>query len=197
MRIRINLAITLVMCSMIFSQCRHAGQPELDQDDSSGLTQRPAERAAGTQENLIIQPQALLVSQVARPKAELREGPGVEFGLLDQTLPMHTAVVMLELKDVWQKIFVPQLGVTGWVHSKSLGLSRLNDEAMMLPAIKMPIVTAVKVITSASSFPDNQPMRITVSRGQVMVLLRRALGKNLVVLNDTRSLAWIAQEDLQ
>lgn len=115
---------------MLLAQCKtENGEMQLNQ---SGILSTDSETNHSADE-VVFLPETLSVSQTVRPKVELRIGPGSEFELLDQTLAINTGVVILESKDIWQKVFVPLQRVTGWTHVKSLALPKGNSDPCKFP----------------------------------------------------------------
>ena len=56
---------------------------------------------------LILVPVGMLsVSEVTRPRAELRSGPGAQFEVSDEVLPTGTPVMVFNLVGVWRKVVV-------------------------------------------------------------------------------------------
>lgn len=136
------------------------------------------------------------VALINRSKAELREGPGLQFQLEDQLLPHGTRVVIIERSSFWRRVFAPEFKAWGWVHFQTLKMIDDKDGLMTFDARRLPKVFAVRGIETAYNFGNLSKLKVSIPKGAGFIKVRERGGKVLVILPETRSLLWLAKEDV-
>lgn len=145
---------------------------------------------------LHIPERVLGVALIDRPKAELRQGPGFQFQLEDRLLPHGTRVVIIERSSFWRRVFAPEYKTWGWVHYQTLKMVDEKDGLMTFDARRLPKVFAVRPIETAYNFGNLSKLKVTIPKGAGFTKIRERGGKVLVVVPETRSLLWLAKEDV-
>lgn len=139
----------------------------------------------------------LSVAEVVRPRAELRQGPGVEFMLHDTMLAQGTRVVVFSRVGVWQKVLVPGSWQKGWIHHRALSEPRPSEHAMHIDMSQLPTVLAVHEVGKARAFPSLSELRVEIPRGSMFRSLKESDWGTLVWLPETNSVMWMARKDVQ
>ncbi len=140
---------------------------------------------------LILPQRTLLVSRVARPKAELRRGPGIQFKLVDAILSNKETVYLFERVGVWQKVYEPLRKVQGWVHHKVLDESVGNSKVVSLDVAQLPTVFAMTNIESVYSFPQKERFSLHIPKGAIFKSLATTEFGTLVWLHQNDTVMWI------
>jgi hypothetical protein len=157
---------------------------------------------AGEPMTLLVPAGAASLSQVIRPRAEVRVGPGPQFDLADEILEQGTQVVVFDARGVWRKA-VPLTRLTtlplrgGWVHEKALAPPFPNREALAVDRRLLPTVIAVRDVPSARTFPAKAQVATAVPRGTLFRALSFAASDVLVWVPETNSMMWISGKDVQ
>lgn len=146
---------------------------------------------------LVIPATMLAVTAVARPRAELRAGPGVQFELGDALLTQGTELICFGRVGVWQRVLVPGTWQRGWVHHQSLSAPKPSEHPMTVPNDLLPTVQTLRPIESVMSYPTKQPLKVGIPHGAMFRTLTQNGNKYLVWLQDTNSVMWIARKDVQ
>ncbi len=139
----------------------------------------------------------LSVSEIARPRAELRTGPGIQFELSDKILTQGTKVIVFMKVGVWAKIAVPGIWQTGWVHGQTLAETKPNPKAMAIAIDRLPTVLALRPISTVESFPRQEKLPVSIPKGAMFHSLRFAENDALIYLPDTNSVMWMSRKDVQ
>ena len=146
---------------------------------------------------MLVQRNMLAVSEVVRPHADVRRGPGAQFELADVVLPQGAKVLVFAQVGVWQQVVVPGQWQRGWVHRQALGAARLNDQTVALDLSKLPTVLAMHPVDSAAAFPDQAPLKVAIPKGEMFRSLMMNGSDALVWLPETRSVMWLSRKDVQ
>jgi hypothetical protein len=147
--------------------------------------------------DLNVPPTMLTVAEVARPRAELRAGPGVQFELGDALLTQGTPVICFGRVGVWQRVLVPGTWQKGWVHHQALASPKPSDKRMTVPHHLLPTVLAVRPIGTVMSYPQRHALKVSIPTGTMFRTLTQAGGRVLVWVPETNSVMWIAHTDVQ
>lgn len=139
----------------------------------------------------------LLVSEIARPRAELRTGPGIQFELADKILTQGTKVLVFMKVGVWSKIIVPGSWQQGWVHGQTLAEAKPNDRAMTIDMNRLPTVLALRPIDQVETYPAQAKVPVAIPKGAMFRSLRFAENEALIWLPDTNSVMWMSRKDVQ
>lgn len=146
---------------------------------------------------LLVPAEMLTVSEIVRPKAEVRGGPGVQFELADKVLVQGTAVLVFDKVGVWRKIVVMATSQTGWVHAQTLAEPKPSDVPMLVDPRRLPTVLAMREVEQVRSFPAQNPVKTKVPKGAMFRSLMYADAGTLVLLPETNSVMWISGKDVQ
>lgn len=139
----------------------------------------------------------LTVSEIARPRAELRTGPGIQFELSDKILTQGTKVIVFMKVGVWAKVAVPGTWQSGWVHGQTLAEMKPNPHAMTIDVNRLPTVLALRPVTTVASFPDQTKLPVSIPKGAMFHSLKFAENEALIYLPDTNSVMWMSRKDVQ
>lgn len=139
----------------------------------------------------------LLTSEIARPRAELRTGPGIQFELSDRILTQGTRVIVFMHVGVWAKVIVPGSWQSGWVHGQTLAESKPNAKPMTVDMTRLPTVLALRPVQSVGSFPSQSKLPVEIPKGAMFHSLRFAENDALIYLPDTNSVMWMSRKDVQ
>jgi hypothetical protein len=139
----------------------------------------------------------LMVSAVARPKAELRAGPGPQYELADSLLPQRTPVLLYTRFGVWQKVVVLGTWQRGWVHAGALGPAAPNPRRLVVDLRRLPTVIVAHDVETVQAFRSLAPLHAAIPRGAQFRSLRIADGGTLVWLPQTNSTMWLSRKDVQ
>lgn len=140
--------------------------------------------------------QALGLALIKRPKAELRQGPGLHFELEENLLPQGTRVFIIERSAFWRRVFAPDLKIWGWVHRKTLRMAEQKDALLTVNPRGLPKVFAARPIETAYNFGNLSELKVSIPKGAGFLKVRERGDKVLVILPDTRSLLWLAKKDV-
>lgn len=146
---------------------------------------------------LLIPAEMLTVSEIVRPRAEVRSGPGVQFELTDKVLLQGADVLVFDKVGVWRKIVVMATSQTGWVHAQTLAEPRPSDVPMIVDPKRLPTVLAMREVDQVRSFPEQAPVKTKVPKGAMFRSLMYADAGTLVLLPETSSVMWIPGKDVQ
>lgn len=141
----------------------------------------------------------LLVSQVIRPLAEVREGPGVNFSLTDRILEVGEQVIVFEEHGVWSKIISVKKWESGWVHVRALSKPALNRKRMVINFARFPTVLAMKPLNYVRSFVGGDSVKLEeiIPRGKQFRALQVTENKTLIWMSENNSIVWIKGRDMQ
>lgn len=144
----------------------------------------------------IVPPNMVYLSTVERPRAEIRTGPGVQYELLDASVPRGSQVLVLGRYGVWRKVLLPGSWRKGWVHSQALSAPKANERALSVSMQSLPTVVVVHGVDSVQSFPAATPLKVSIPKGAQFRQLRRDERGALVWLPETNSVMWLARKDI-
>ena len=145
----------------------------------------------------LLQNQFLDIYEIVRRRAELRQGPGVRFPLVDQILPKKTVVFKFDSYKNWIKILDPHRDLAAWIHNKALQkLKYDNLQPFNLPVKTFPKVFATKKITHAFTYKDQIKLPVLIPKGTPFHYLKRDKKNYLVIITRTNSLIWLTRGDV-
>jgi SH3-like domain-containing protein len=124
-------------------------------------------------------------SMVNRPYTALKTGPGDQYPNQNSLLRKGTEVVLTYETPVWKKIYVPNLKLSGWVHSKALGLSFKNPTALKIHTNHLSVITTIQQSMRVYPSYDGKPTMVKVPRGLPMARLTAESHRQLVWLPAT------------
>lgn len=151
-----------------------------------------------TREIPLLVPERLLnESEVTRPRAEVRSGPGSQFELTDEVLPQGAKVIVFSQVGVWRKVLVPSSGRKGWVHQQALAEPRPTKAPLPLDARELPTVLALRPVEEAKSFPARESRAVAIPKGTMFRSLMDSGNETLVWLPETNSVLWLSRKDVQ
>ena len=157
----------------------------------------PQRGLADAPQPVVVLRHMIALSEVVRPHADVRSGPGAQFELTDVVLPQGAKVLVFAQVGVWQQVVVPGRWQRGWVHKQALGAARLNDQTLALDLSKLPTVLAVHPVDTAAAFPDQAPLKVAIPKGEMFRSLMMNGSDALVWLPETRSVMWLSRKDVQ
>jgi SH3-like domain-containing protein len=146
--------------------------------------------------DLVVAPYVVMTSRVARPRAEMRVGPGSQFELLDLFLSRDTEVVILSQHGVWRKILPIHDGPVAWVHNQALSRAKLNTHSIHLRSQRLPVVQVVHATDKVWLYGKNSLASAQVPRGSMFRTLRLTDHGALVWLAETNSVVWLSRKDV-
>jgi len=140
----------------------------------------------------------LRISKVTRPRAEMREGPGVTFALFDRILEEGDKVIVFEQHGVWAKVITIGRWEPGWLHADTISTSNLNKQAMMVNFAKFPTVLAVKPVGRALAFKSQEnDLEVAIPKGKMFKALQVTEDKTLIWMAEKNAMVWIRGKDMQ
>lgn len=139
----------------------------------------------------------LNIGTINRPLAEFREGPGIQFKLRDRLLKRDDKVLILDRLGVWQKVFYIKENSTGWVHNKTIKKVSEKRAYISLDIHKLPKIFAIKEIKTAWEYDTNRKLSISIPKGTPLIYLKQKRHKNLVIINNTKSVIWVPKRSVQ
>lgn len=146
---------------------------------------------------LLVPINTILVSKIKTHSAELREGPGIEFKIKDQLLEKESDIIIFDTLNTWIKVYSPQYDIIGWIHVQTIYKPELNLKEMKLNKQNIPKVFAIKNLKLAYDYISNKPITVNFKKGSFFYLLR-INGKNkLVYIENTNSMIWFNNEEVQ
>jgi uncharacterized protein YgiM (DUF1202 family) len=89
-------------------------------------------------EPIQVAPGLLLLSEIIRPRAYLRQGPGTHYEVGDQILAKGSRVIVQAQVGIWKKVQVMADGRVGWLHSKSVSDPVLNKSFIRVESKSLP-----------------------------------------------------------
>ena len=156
-------------------------------------------KAADSNVGLAVAPVGTLrVSKVTRPRAEMREGPGVTFALFDRILEEGDKVIVFEQHGVWAKVITISNWEPGWLHAHTISTPRLNKQAMTVNFAKVPTVLAVKPVDRALAFKGQEgDLEVAIPKGKMFKALQVTEDKTLIWMAEKNAMVWIRGKDMQ
>ncbi len=146
---------------------------------------------------LQVPPGMLAMSDVIRPRAYLRQGPGTHFEVGDQPISKGTSVIIIAEIGVWKKVQLLHEGKVGWIHLRALSKPYTNKYPVRVDAKNLPTVSTLRSLTSVESFPNHERIPMTVPKGAVFSFLRSNRAGFLVWLPVSNSVLWLNRKDAQ
>ncbi len=146
--------------------------------------------------DLVVAPYVVMTSRVARPRAEMRVGPGSQFELLDDFLLKDAEVVILGQHGVWRKVLPIHDGPVAWVHNQALSRAKLNTHSIHLRSQRLPVVQVAHNTDKVWLYGKNSLASAQVSRGTMFRTLRLTDQGALVWLVETNSVVWLSRKDV-
>jgi hypothetical protein len=164
-------------------------------DGTSGMSNKAADASI----ELAVAPAGTLrISKVTRPRAEMREGPGVSFALVDRILEEGDRVIVFEQHGVWAKVITVGRWEPGWLHTHTLSTPRLNKQAMTVDFAKFPTVLAVKPLDRALAFKEQESeVQVVIPKGKLFKALQVTEDKTLIWIAEKNAMVWIKGKDMQ
>lgn len=187
---------------VLFVSCTHSSKNDPDSVRIFPFTKLPSSfletKKSFLIPNKIRVPQEILnTAYVVRNRAEVREGPGVQFRLQSRLLPHRARVLALQRVGVWQKVLVLDSGQRGWVHSQTLAKIQDGSELVELASKHLPMVFAITAIDKAFDYRSLKPLPVAIPKGAGFLCLGWRKKKALVYLSKTNSLMWLDRGDAQ
>ena len=141
----------------------------------------------------------LLISTVIRPRAEVREGPGVNFSLSDRILEEGARVIVFEIHGVWTKVLSVKGWESGWVHAQVLSPPVLNKKPMTINFAHFPTVLAMRPLNYVGAFTGGEPIKLDeiIPKGKLFRALQVTDEKTLIWIAEKNSIVWIKGKDMQ
>lgn len=192
---------TLLLCFMIalMAACSHAPappEPRVIRSQTVLPTHFRKTEARDSGRGRILIPKGVIrMSRITRPRAEMRDGPGTRYAIKSRLLPRGTEVMSFDQIGVWKKVFLPDSGVSGWVHHRTLGAATKDDKLIELKLENLPRVFLANQIQEGFEFGTMKKVKIRIPKGAVFHTLNRTRDKILVLLNSTGSVMWIPGKD--
>src|SRR5687768_4583898 len=116
-------------------------------------------------ENAFVPEGAVAISEVVRPRAEVRTGPGTQFDLTDVVLPQGAKVIVFQKVGVWRHVLAPPRWQRGWVHHRALSEAEPNRRPAAVDLGKLPTVLALRPVAVAAAFPGKEPVPVAIPKG--------------------------------
>lgn len=139
-------------------------------------------------------------SEIVRPRAELRSGPGVQFPLKEDVLTKGTKVILFERLGVWQKVLAYEGKgdrISGWVHYQTIKDSYKSQLEMTISVRDLPSLVVARKISKVYTNPSFDLKKVEIPRGKVFNWLCRRNKKYLIWIAETNSVAWLLEEDVR
>jgi hypothetical protein len=170
-------------------------EPFILGDGTGGMSSKAANSNLG----LAVAPIGTLrVSKITRPRAEMREGPGVSFALVDRILEEGDKVIVFEQHGVWAKVITIGHWEPGWLHAHTLSTPRLNKQAMTVDFAKFPTVLAIKPVDRALAFKSQDgDLEVAIPKGKMFKALQVTENKTLIWMAEKNAMVWIKGKDMQ
>jgi hypothetical protein len=150
------------------------------------------------QGTLIIPTKMLNFGVVERKRAEVREGPGVQFALKEKVLLEGDRVILFERVGVWRRVLSQRREVKGWVHFRALKPSNAAlEDQITLPSDDLPTVIAIKPVRLATTFATDKIIEVSIPKGTMFRSLTHRNSKVLVYLLPTKSVIWLDGKDVK
>ena len=146
-------------------------------------------------EPIQVAPGLLLLSEIIRPRAYLRQGPGTHYEVGDQILAKGSRVIVQAQVGIWRKVQVMADGRVGWLHSKSVSDPVLNKSFIRVESKSLPTVSTIRPVGMAESFPERERIAVSIPKGTVFSSLRMSQEGILVLLPPTQSVLWLSKKD--
>lgn len=138
---------------------------------------------------------ALDLKTIARAKVEVREGPGVQYGLLDRVLTASDLLIQIGSTGVWRKIYEPKTETIGWVHAQTLKPAEAKRLAIRINKAYLSKVFTNKDNPKGETFQLQKSFVLKASKGAPFYALQKKRDKILVVIGATKSLVWLSKRD--
>lgn len=141
----------------------------------------------------------LLISKVIRPRAEVREGPGINFSVSDRILEEGERVIVFETHGVWTRVLLVKTWEPGWIHAQALSSPALNRKQMTINFSRFPTVLAVRALNYVGAFAGGDTIKLEeiIPKGKLFRALQVTDQKTLIWMAENNSIVWIKGRDMQ
>jgi hypothetical protein len=146
---------------------------------------------------LVIASSMLTVAMVMRPSAEIRQGPGGQYELIDLVLPHLSKVLVMEQVGVWRKIVVRDTWQRGWVHSLALSKPVPSTKPLTMSSSLLPTVITVREVREVYDFPSRKKIAASIPKGTNFRSLRRDDFGSLVLVFENGTVMWLSRQDVR
>lgn len=185
----------LLGCQSI--QDRNDSVVEISASSSIPPVYEPAKERLEKIEEIVLPENAILISRVTRPKANMRSGPGTQFDLIDKSLSRTDSVYLFERVGVWQKVSESKTAKEGWLHYQTIMTPWLNPTKITLKTKNLPKAFASKNISHVYTFPDKQKTEFKIPKGAMFNAIAVSEFGTLIWLHQNNSVMWIAGKALK
>jgi len=134
---------------------------------------------------------------IARPRAEVRDGPGLQFVVQNQMLRQGDLVIEFYRVGVWSRILSTGMAGTlqGWVHHQVLARTEEELAHVEIEIAHLPTIFTVKVLHQVYEYPSGKKLTTLVPRGRIFRLLRKVGRRNLVWIAETNAVMFLNEGD--
>ena len=148
---------------------------------------------------LITVPAGMLKTvKIKRPRAEMRSGPGVKYGLLDEVLAEGQMVLHFETVGVWLQVMLPGSWDKGWIHRDSAIKPHASERSMQVASSKLPNAFAMRTFLGVKDYQSKRSLNTLVPKGSIFKTLQIAgNGLSLVWIPGVNSVMWVPRKDVQ
>ena len=135
-------------------------------------------------------------TKIVRPRAELREGPGTAYYVLDKILTEGATVIVTERYFRWRKVTAPGHDVVGWLHEKTLSNKPLKEGFLAVELSTLPSLFTPRRVKKIYDYETSKAIATKFPKGTKFYRLKKVKKRYLVIIEDTLSIAWINEGDL-
>lgn len=139
------------------------------------------------------------LARVKRAAAEPRQGPGMNFDLIDRIFPTGEYLVILDSYKNWQYVVSPLHQKKGWVHKNAIVSANAVPPSLknlLMPKSFIPKVFPRTRHIAQTAINNSRSQNLRTPKGQSFYAIRTFVDKVLVIIPQTNQLAWLANEDI-
>ncbi|MFW7382012.1 MAG: hypothetical protein ACOH5I_24615 [Oligoflexus sp.] len=188
--------INLLLLSLIIGSCQHSQENNRLPINPHTIINENITALSPPNETLLVPTEILKIAATSRPTVEVREGPGVQFPLLDQILVTNTLVVLINQHKIWTKVYIPDRQTEGWVHQQTYQSMQNPPIFLELPLERLPLVSTRRRLRQIFDYQSKKPLSFSAPKGHVFRCLAKQGNMFLIYLPETRSIAWIKAGDV-
>lgn len=200
-----SLALFLLV-TWSFTACLTPSEPEtvtpeviaktVINPEELGQLSREAIQKMSAKKEVIISLDLVEARKVARPRVELREGPGAAYFLEDEILTENQLVIVLDRYFRWRKVLVTDRGVTGWVHEQTLSESIEKSGNVKVSLNSLTALFTASNMRRVLDYETSKKVSIKLPKESRFYKLKKVKNKYLILMEDTMSVAWVYEGDV-
>lgn len=160
--------------SLLLSGCQ-THIPEKKQEIVAATTSLNPQENPKSSEQLLVPSELVITAKTIRDLTELRSGPGSQFPLLDNLIEKNTLLILLAKYKKWNKVYIPSLDVSAWIHQNQLHITRNLNRNINISTLTLPLVTSYTKIDTIYDYLNKKPLNFPIPKGRGFRQLKKTI----------------------